>query len=115
MRSPADVPSKKKPVRPSVASARKPTAGPARARRSEEPTPAPAAASGTPTLRLLFDSPISEGHVMVAVNENGHPAIKRMEFSVSQIQFSDSQKRNLSMTLSLGAVVSRYELHRVGR
>jgi hypothetical protein len=50
------------------------------------------------------------------VNENGHPAIKRMEFSVSQIAFTDPQKRNaLSMTLSLGAVVSRYELHRVGR
>jgi hypothetical protein len=39
-----------------------------------------------------------------------------MEFSVSQIAFTDPQKRNaLSMTLSLGAVVSRYELHRVGR
>ncbi len=49
------------------------------------------------------------------VNENGHPAIKRMEFNVTQIQFSDPQKRNLTMTLSLGAVVSHYELHRVGR
>jgi serine/threonine-protein kinase len=63
---------KKKQARLSVASARKPTAGPARGRGSEEPTPVPAAASagsGTPTLRLLFDSPISEGHVMVAVND----------------------------------------------
>jgi hypothetical protein len=63
---------KKKQARPAVASARKPTAGPARGRASEEPTPAPAAASAgsaTPTLRLLFDSPISEGHVMVAVND----------------------------------------------
>ena len=50
------------------------------------------------------------------VNENGQPAIKRMEFSVSQIEFTDPQKRNaLSMTLSLGAVVSHYDLHRVGR
>ena len=49
------------------------------------------------------------------VNESGHPAIKRMEFNVTQIQFSDPQKRNLTMTLSLGAVVSHYELHRVGR
>jgi eukaryotic-like serine/threonine-protein kinase len=32
------------------------------------PPPAPAAA-GNATLRLLFDSPISEGHVMVAVND----------------------------------------------
>ena len=63
---------KKNQARPAVASARKPTAGPARGRGSEEPTPAPAAASAgsaTPTLRLLFDSPISEGHVMVAVND----------------------------------------------
>jgi hypothetical protein len=50
------------------------------------------------------------------VNENGHPAIKRMEFNVSQIEFTDPQRRNaLTMTLSLGAVVSHYELHRVGR
>jgi hypothetical protein len=50
------------------------------------------------------------------VNENGHPAIKRMEFPVTQIDFTDPQRRNaLTMTLSLGAVVSHYELHRVGR
>lgn len=50
------------------------------------------------------------------VNENGHPAIKRMEFSVRQIEFTDPQKRNaLTMTLSLGAVVSHYDLQRVGR
>jgi hypothetical protein len=50
------------------------------------------------------------------VNENGHPAIKRMEFSVQQIEFTDPQKRNaLTMTLSLGAVVSHYDLQRVGR
>jgi len=60
---------KKKPARPAVASAKKPTAAPVRARASEQPTPVPSAASGTPTLRLLFDSPISEGHVMVAVND----------------------------------------------
>ena len=47
------------------------------------------------------------------VNENGHPAIKRMEFPVTQINFTD--KNALTMTLSLGAVVSHYELHRVGR
>jgi hypothetical protein len=49
------------------------------------------------------------------VNENGHPAIKRMEFNVTRIDFTDPQKRNLTMTLSLGAVASHYELHRVGR
>jgi hypothetical protein len=64
---------KKKQVRASVAAARKPTAVP-RGRGSEAPqptaVPAPAAAaSSTPILRLLFDSPISEGHVMVAVND----------------------------------------------
>jgi hypothetical protein len=61
---------KKKQTRASVAAARKPTAAPARGR-GEEPTAVPAAgaASGTQTLRLLFDSPISEGHVMVAVND----------------------------------------------
>jgi hypothetical protein len=50
------------------------------------------------------------------VNENGQPKIKRMEFSVTQIEFTDPQKRNaLRMTLSLGAVASHYDLHRVGR
>ena len=49
------------------------------------------------------------------VNENGHPAIKRMEFPVTRIDFTDPQRRNLTMTLSLGAVVSHYELHRAGR
>src|SRR5690242_12578740 len=47
------------------------------------------------------------------VNENGHPAIKRMEFPVTQINFTD--KNALTMTLSLGAVVSHYDLHRAGR
>lgn len=52
----------------------------------------------------------------VCVNENGHPAIKRQEFSVQRIEFTDPQKRNaLTMTLSLGAVISNYELRRVGR
>jgi serine/threonine-protein kinase len=66
---------KKKQARASVAAARKSTAAPARGRRGSEaaqPTVVPAAASAassTPILRLLFDSPISEGHVMVAVND----------------------------------------------
>jgi hypothetical protein len=62
---------KKKQARASAAAARKPTAVAARGRANEaQPTPAPAAAaSSTPILRLLFDSPISEGHVMVAVND----------------------------------------------
>ncbi len=55
-----------------LAAARKPTA-PARGRGTAvarlQPTAAPSSASATPTLRLLFNSPISEGHVMVAVNE----------------------------------------------
>jgi serine/threonine-protein kinase len=57
-----------------LAAARKPTA-PAKGKGASvarlQPTAAPAStsASSTPTLRLLFNSPISEGHVMVAVND----------------------------------------------
>ena len=56
------------------AAARKPTAVPAKGKGAVarlQPTAAPAtgSASSTPTLRLLFNSPISEGHVMVAVND----------------------------------------------
>ena len=62
---------KKKQARASAASARKPTALPAKGKGGEAaPTAAPAAqASSIPVLRLLFDSPISEGHLMVAVND----------------------------------------------
>jgi serine/threonine protein kinase/tetratricopeptide (TPR) repeat protein len=63
---------KKKAARAAEAKARRPTAVVARGRGTEAPTavPAPAsAASSVPILRLLFDSPISEGHVMVAVND----------------------------------------------
>jgi eukaryotic-like serine/threonine-protein kinase len=62
---------KKKQARAAVAAARKPTPLPAKGRETA-PTeaPAPAAASNAiPTLRLLFDSPVSEGHLMVAVND----------------------------------------------
>jgi eukaryotic-like serine/threonine-protein kinase len=64
---------KKKQARSTLASARKPTALPAKGRPGEAaptaaPAPAPAAAA-IPTLRLLFDSPVSEGHLMVAVND----------------------------------------------
>jgi hypothetical protein len=64
---------KKKAAPPRVA-ARRPTPAPARGKASEAPQPtavpvAASAASVTPTLRLLFDSPISEGHIMVAVND----------------------------------------------
>jgi serine/threonine-protein kinase len=55
-----------------VAAARKPTAVPKGKSTSVarlQPTAAPSSASATPTLRLLFNSPISEGHVMVAVND----------------------------------------------
>jgi tetratricopeptide (TPR) repeat protein len=55
-----------------IAAARKPTAPPKGKGASVarlQPTAAPSSASATPTLRLLFNSPISEGHVMVAVND----------------------------------------------
>jgi tetratricopeptide (TPR) repeat protein len=64
---------KKKAARSAAATARRPTAVVARGRAPEVvPTAAPtrpSAASSVPVLRLLFDSPISEGHVMVAVND----------------------------------------------
>ena len=63
---------KKKASRPAIAAARKPTAVPVKARPETAPTAAPApaqAASSIPILRLLFDSPVSEGHIMVAVND----------------------------------------------
>jgi tetratricopeptide (TPR) repeat protein len=64
---------KKKQARSAAVAARKPTAAPARSKGTEAavPTavPAPAASLSTPVLRLLFESPISEGHVMVAVND----------------------------------------------
>lgn len=59
--------------------------------------------------RLVVSTP-------VCVEENGRPAIKRQEFTVQQIEFTDPQRRNaLTMTLSLGAVISHYDLKRVGR
>jgi hypothetical protein len=49
------------------------------------------------------------------VQENGKAVIKRLEFSVRSIEFTDPQKRSLRMTLGLGAVVSNYQLQRVGK
>jgi hypothetical protein len=49
------------------------------------------------------------------VQENGKPVIKRLEFSVRNIEFTDPQKRSLRMTLGLGAIVSNYQLQRVGK
>jgi serine/threonine-protein kinase len=64
---------KKKAERSAAATSRRPTAVVAKGRAPEVvPTAAPAspsAASSVPILRLLFDSPLSEGHVMVAVND----------------------------------------------
>jgi eukaryotic-like serine/threonine-protein kinase len=78
---------KKKQARSLAAAARKPAAAPARGRGTEAavPTavPASAASSSTPVLRLLFESPISEGHVMVAVNDQ---ILLRKPFSFSHKQ-----------------------------
>jgi tRNA A-37 threonylcarbamoyl transferase component Bud32/tetratricopeptide (TPR) repeat protein len=67
--------------------ARRPTTVVARGRGTEAaptavPAPAPAATS-VPILRLLFDSPISEGHVMVAVNDQ---ILLRRPFSFTRKQ-----------------------------
>ncbi len=62
---------RKKPVKAVSAPLRRaamPTAAPVIARALPSPTAAPVA-SGPTTLRLLFDSPVSEGNVMVAVND----------------------------------------------
>ncbi len=62
---------RKKPVKPTTAPVRRasaPTAAPVVARAMPSPTSVPVA-SGPTTLRLLFDSPIAEGNVMVAVND----------------------------------------------
>jgi tRNA A-37 threonylcarbamoyl transferase component Bud32 len=77
---------KKKQPRSSASAARKPTAAAARGRGTEAAAaavPAPAASSGTPVLRLLFESPISEGHVMVAVNDQ---ILLRKPFSFTRRQ-----------------------------
>lgn len=78
---------KKKQARSSAVAARRLTAAPARGRGSEAAVPTavsvPAASSSTPVLRLLFESPISEGHVMVAVNDQ---ILLRKPFSFSHKQ-----------------------------
>ncbi len=60
---------RKKSGRAAAAPAKRPTVAVARSERAPTAVPAPAAVSSVPTLRLLFNSPISEGHVMVAVND----------------------------------------------
>jgi hypothetical protein len=49
------------------------------------------------------------------VEENGRGVVKRMEFTVRDLEFTDARKTGLQMTLALGAVVSHYNLQRVGR
>ena len=58
--------------------------------------PAPAAVPGTATLRLVFDSPINSGHVMVAVNDQ---ILLRKPFSFKK---SDSHSVLASMTVPSG-------------
>jgi hypothetical protein len=66
----AEAAAKKKAVKAPVAAVKKPTAVVARKETAPTPAPAPAQASSSiPILRLLFDSPVSEGHLMVAVND----------------------------------------------
>ena len=66
----AEAAAKKKAQKAPVAAVKKPTAVVARKETAPTPAPAPAQASSSiPVLRLLFDSPVSEGHLMVAVND----------------------------------------------
>ena len=72
----------KKKLKPTAVPVRRPAVAPVREVRAEpvSPTtaPAPAAVSTSGILRLLFDSPVSEGHVMVAVNDQ---ILLRKQFS----------------------------------
>ena len=49
------------------------------------------------------------------VEENGRAVVKRLEFAVRSLEFTDPQKKSLTLTLGLGAVVSNYQLQRSGR
>jgi hypothetical protein len=49
------------------------------------------------------------------VNQNGRGVIKRLEFTVTNLEFTDAHKRSLTLTLALGSLVSNYRLERVGR
>jgi eukaryotic-like serine/threonine-protein kinase len=65
---------KKKPPKPKTQVAQKETMGPAQQRPGVAGSASPSGATSGPaattaTLRLLFDSPVSEGHIMVAVND----------------------------------------------
>ncbi|MEX1243342.1 MAG: protein kinase [Thermoanaerobaculia bacterium] len=74
-----------------------PQPGPAQATGSASVQgPAPAAVPGTATLRLLFDSPINAGHVMVAVNDQ---ILLRKPFSFKK---NDSHSVLASMTVPSG-------------
>ncbi|MEP6801085.1 MAG: protein kinase [Acidobacteriota bacterium] len=77
----ADIAARKK-LKPTAAPVRRAAVAPAREARVEPaaptPAPAPAAVSTSGMLRLLFDSPVSEGHVMVAVNDQ---ILLRKQFS----------------------------------
>jgi serine/threonine protein kinase len=59
------------------------------------PATAPAAATGAATLRLAFDAPIPEGHVMVAVNDQ---ILLRRPFS-----FKKGEARNVTASISVPA------------
>jgi serine/threonine protein kinase len=77
----------RKPVSPSPVPVAKATAAPA------GPAAPAAAASGTATLHVVFDSPIPEGHVMVAVNDQ---ILLRKPFS-----FKKGESRALSANISV--------------
>lgn len=60
--------------------------------------------------RLVVSSP-------VCVEQNGRGVIKRVEFAVRSLEFTDAARRSLNLTLALDSlgVVSNYHLERVGR
>jgi len=49
------------------------------------------------------------------VEGNGHAVVKRLEFAVRNLEFTDPQKKSLTLTLGLGSIVSNYQLQRAGR
>ncbi len=76
-----------------------PAGGPARAAAAPQPAqgPAPAPVPGTATVRLVFDSPISDGHIMIAVNDQ---ILLRKPFSFKK---GDSRSVLASLTVPSGA------------
>ena len=104
----AEAAARKKAVKPRDAQAARkgaaptPAGSPSRAASAAPPPvqgPAPAPVSGTATVRLVFDSPVSDGHVMIAVNDQ---ILLRKPFSFKK---GESRSVLASLTVQSGSAV----------